>query len=326
MEVLEMSRKEENPRADSLAAEVSNRRHGRGQPEADEPTMVRTKFGTTWSIAGSGGRRLAIYDEKTDEEKARWYSNGARSYVEGRPRYPVALITAAAAVVGWRQRCRVLEIGSGPGTATQDFAALGGSFVCVEPNADFVAIAREVLARFADVSFQTSTLEQADLSTEFDIVLAASSFHWIDQKTGVQRILEVLVPNGFVVPLWNKEPQSVAQQSEAVEQAFKLSGYRQPVQRQSREEIASVFWGLSKPLQKIAFDERLFCHVESAEDYSIERFVALHRSLSPFLALAQEKQASVAEDLTRNLSALVGPTIRTTRISEAHIFQKSERR
>ncbi|MBV9828263.1 MAG: hypothetical protein JO001_21740 [Alphaproteobacteria bacterium] len=96
----------------------------------------------------------------------------------------------------------------------------------------------------------------------------------------------------------------------------------QPIQRQSRDEIAAVFWGLSKPLQTAAFTERLFCHVETAEHYSVERFVALHRSLSPFLGLAQEKQTGVADNLTKNLRALVGPTIQITRLSAAHIFQR----
>jgi hypothetical protein len=66
--------------------------------------------------------------------------------------------------------------------------------------------------------------------------------------------------------------------------------------------------------------------VETAEDYSVERFVALHRSLSPFLALAPEKQPKIAKALIENLSALVSPTIRTTRISAAHIFQRSDHR
>ncbi|MFK0329962.1 class I SAM-dependent methyltransferase [Rhizobium sp. NPDC090275] len=269
---------------------------------------------------------MAIYDEQTDDEKARWYSNGARFYVEGRPRYPTTLIAASAAAAEWRQDSRILEIGSGPGTATQDFAALGGRFTCVEPNADFAAIARDVLTPFPNITFQTSALEEADLAGPFDIVLAASSFHWIDQKRGVQRIEELLAPNGFVVLLWNKEPQPVAQQADAADEAFQRSGYPQPIERQSRDEIAHVFWGLAKPLQTVSFTEKLFCHVEVADDYSVERFVALHRSLSPFLALPPEKQTVVAKALTENLSALVGPTIRTTRISAAHIFQRSDRR
>ncbi|MBO9124884.1 MULTISPECIES: class I SAM-dependent methyltransferase [unclassified Rhizobium] len=269
---------------------------------------------------------MAIYDDQTDAEKARWYSNGAKFYVEGRPRYPAPLITAAAAVAEWQPQSRILEIGSGPGTATQDFATLGGRFTCVEPNPDFVAIARDVLAPFPNITFQTSTLEQVDLAGPFDIVLAASSFHWVDQKRGVQRIEELLAPHGFVVLLWNKEPQPVAQQAKAVDEAFQRSGYPQPIERQSRDEIAQVFWGLAKPPMTPAFTERLFCHVETAEDYSVERFVALHRSLSPFLALAPEKQPEIAKALIENLSTLVGPTIRTTRISAAHIFQRSGRR
>lgn len=156
---------------------------------------------------------MAIYNEKTDAEKASWYSKSARFYVEGRPRYPVAVITAVAAVVGWQRHSRILEIGSGPGTATQDFAELGSIFSCVEPNGDFVAIARDVLARFPNVSFHTGTLEQADLVAPFDIVLTASSFHWIDQKRGVPRIWELLTPTGCVVLLWNKEPQPVRTRS-----------------------------------------------------------------------------------------------------------------
>ncbi len=264
---------------------------------------------------------MAIYDDKTDDEKGRWYSNGARFYVEGRPRYPGALISAAA-VAGWQQHSRILEIGSGPGKATQDFAAFGGTFSCVEPNADFVAIARDILAGFPDVTFHTTTLEQADLNAPFDIVLAASSFHWLDQNRGVPRITELLAANGFVVLLWNKEPQPVAGQVEAIEEAFARSGYLQPIKRQSRADVASVFWGVAQPLQMTAFVERLFCHTEVSEDYSVDRFVALHRSLSPFLALPEERQAEVASDLTRNLKALVGPTIWTSRISAAHILQK----
>lgn len=276
------------------------------------------------SAGGRGGSRLAIYNEKSDVEKASWYSNSARFYVQGRPRYPVALIKAAAAVVGWRDNSCILEVGSGPGTATQDFAAFGGVFTCVEPNADFVEIAREVLALFPNVSFHRSTLEEADLTGPFDIILATSSFHWIDQSRGVPRIDRMLSASGFIILLWNKEPQPVVHQVEAVDEAFARSGYPQPIKRQLREDIASVFWGLAKPLQTTAFAERLYCHTEVAEDYTIDRFVALHRSLSPFLALPPEKQEIVASELTKNLNSLVGLTVSTTRISAAHVFQKSE--
>jgi len=245
--------------------------------------------------------------------------------VEGRPRYPAALIAAAAAVTGWRPDSRILEIGSGPGTATQDFAALGGRFTCVEPNADFVALAREILAPFPDVSFQTSTLEQADLPVPFDIVLAASSFHWIDQQRGVRRIGEVLAPGGFANAnvLMAKEDSLLLKFSKDL--FYELLAGNVKLPRQSRDDVAAVFRGLAGPLQTEAFEERLFCHVELAEDYGIERFVALHRSLSPFLALAPERQERVAEALTGNLRALLGPVIPTTRISAAHIFQKAER-
>jgi len=264
---------------------------------------------------------MKLYENMTGSEKARWYTAGAKFYAEGRPAYPQALVAAVASVVGWQKNSHVLEIGSGSGTATVDFIRLGGSILCVEPNAEFVSIAQRALRDFPEVNFHTSTLEEASFSRKFDIVLAASSFHWVDPIRGVEALRKAIRPKGFVVLLWNKEPEPIAEQADAVIDAFRQSGYAYPIRSQSREETAKVFWELSQPLRAERFAEKLFCHTPTSDDYSVERFVALHHSLSPFLALVPEKQKDVAAKLTEYLRMLVGPTIRTIRLSAGHIFQ-----
>ncbi|HET7062248.1 MAG TPA: class I SAM-dependent methyltransferase, partial [Nitrosospira sp.] len=241
---------------------------------------------------------MDFYNNKTDEEKARWYSAGATFYAEGRPTYPVALTTAVAAVAGWREDSRILEIGSGPGTATQGFVGFGGEILCVEPNSEFVSLAQQAMSHFSNVAFQMSTSEEAQLAPPYDIILAASSFHWIDAGRGLKRMRDVLSPMGFVVLLWNKEPQPITTQADAVDEAFRRSGFTQQASRQSREETAKVFWDLSQPLQGAAFIERLYSHTLTSDDYSIDRFIALQRSLSPFLALPLQEQQKVAGKLT----------------------------
>ena len=57
------------------------------------------------------------------EQRKSWYSPAAEAYESTRPRYPSELISQAVKVAQLSSSSRILEIGSGPGTATTSFAA-----------------------------------------------------------------------------------------------------------------------------------------------------------------------------------------------------------
>jgi SAM-dependent methyltransferase len=119
------------------------------------------------------------------EQRKGWYSLATEAYSFARPKYPSALVDKAIKVAQLSSSSRILEIGSGPGTATTSFAQIGCSMVCIEPNPDFCELARMNCQSYQSVNVINKSFEEWNLEPEaFDAVLAASSMHWIPAEIG----------------------------------------------------------------------------------------------------------------------------------------------
>lgn len=125
-------------------------------------------------------------------------------YDRVRPGYPDELFADLVALTGLNDRSSVLEVGCGTGQATRSLAGLGCSVTAVEPGAGMAALARRRLAGFDTVAVEESTFEEwDDAGRRFDVLLAASSWHWVDPSIGWRRARELLRPGGWIVLLGN---------------------------------------------------------------------------------------------------------------------------
>ncbi|NUQ97693.1 MAG: class I SAM-dependent methyltransferase [Streptomyces sp.] len=119
-------------------------------------------------------------------------------YDRVRPGYPDELFADLAAVTGMDGNSSVLEVGCGTGQATRSLAALGYAVTAVEPGADMAALARRRTAAMRTVDIETSRFEEwDDRGRRFDVLVAASSWHWVDPSIGWRRAHEVLRPGGW---------------------------------------------------------------------------------------------------------------------------------
>ncbi|MGR6918441.1 class I SAM-dependent methyltransferase [[Actinomadura] parvosata] len=121
-------------------------------------------------------------------------------YDRARPGYPDALFADLAAITGAGERSPVLEVGCGTGQATRSLVALGCSVTAIEPGAELAALASRRLA--GDVTVERSTFEEwDDHGRRFDLLVAASSWHWVDPAIGWRRAHAVLRPGGWLALL-----------------------------------------------------------------------------------------------------------------------------
>jgi SAM-dependent methyltransferase len=137
------------------------------------------------------------------ERRRRSFDAIAGSYLAARPPYPPAAFELIATRVP--PPADVLEVGPGPGLATVPLAERGYRIVGVELGARLAAEARRNLARF-----QAVRIENADFDTwepasshSFDLVLAASSWHWIDPAFGYDRAWLALRQGGWLALMAN---------------------------------------------------------------------------------------------------------------------------
>ena len=96
----------------------------------------------------------------------------------------------------------VLEVGPGTGQATRRLLDAGASrVVALEPDHALADFLRE---RYGErIEVRETTLEDALLPTgSFDLALAASSFHWVDEEIGLARLFSALRPGGRIALWW----------------------------------------------------------------------------------------------------------------------------
>jgi SAM-dependent methyltransferase len=133
-------------------------------------------------------------------------------YDRVRPAYPDALFGDLVAITGLDQRSSVLEVGCGTGQATRSLASLGCRVTAVEPGSGMAAVARQRLGGLRDVEVETSTFEEwDDRGRRFDVLVAASSWHWVDPSVGWRRAHEVLRPGGWMAELGNVVVRSLGE-------------------------------------------------------------------------------------------------------------------
>ena len=119
------------------------------------------------------------------------------SYDRYRPGYALEAVEALVELSGARKGADVLEIGAGTGKLTVALAERGFPVTAVEPGermADFL-VGR--VRRWPDVRIVRSTFEDAPIERgSFDLVVAATSFHWLDPNRRYDLAADALRPGG----------------------------------------------------------------------------------------------------------------------------------
>ena len=132
------------------------------------------------------------------------FNTAATLYEEVRPGYPEELVQDVIDLSGLRSHGRILEIGCGTGKATRSFAERRYRLVCLDIGADLIAVAKEKLKTFPNVSFIREAFEEWQSEGTFDLIISATAFHWVDPKVRYLKASEVLKPKGFLAIFSNQ--------------------------------------------------------------------------------------------------------------------------
>ena len=132
------------------------------------------------------------------------FGRAAAVYASARPDYPDRVYDIL------RDRCqlgptsRVLEIGAGSGQATRRLLEAGAQVVALEPNEALAEQLRAQLKTARGLEVVVSAFEDADLApSSFDLIAAATAFHWLDPEQALPKIESILRPGGWLAVWWN---------------------------------------------------------------------------------------------------------------------------
>jgi SAM-dependent methyltransferase len=184
-------------------------------------------------------------------DPGRLFNEVPEIYDRVRPGYPDELFADLVALTEIEAGASVLEVGCGTGQATRSLAALGYLVTAVEPGAGMAALARQRISSFDHVDVEISTFEEwDDRSRRFDVLVAASSWHWVDPSVGWPRAHDVLRPNGWIAVLGHivirrpGELEVYAETADLHEQASAGNPYWSQPPLEDEVRATDTGWGL----------------------------------------------------------------------------------
>ena len=138
-------------------------------------------------------------------EGRRLFGLAPEAYDASRPDYPDWIFEELCETQALFDGAATLEIGPGSGRATRRLIEHGADpITLVEPDERFFR-----MLAFANDGVRTCTtlhasFEQAPLTdAEFDLAVAATSFHWVEPDSGLRKLRRILKPGGTAALIWN---------------------------------------------------------------------------------------------------------------------------
>ena len=134
------------------------------------------------------------------------FDAAADRYDRARPSYPAQLFDDLFSLAGIEAGDRVLEVGCATGKATRPLAGRGLRVTCVELGPRLAERARSALAGCSGVEVVQAAFEEWEppAGERFDLVAAATSWHWIDPAVKYRRAFDLLRPGGHLA-FWSAQ-------------------------------------------------------------------------------------------------------------------------
>lgn len=156
------------------------------------------------TAAGAGDERARTMNAAQRRRRRVVFNDVAELYDSARPGYPPVLFDDLLAFRGGDpHQVHIVEMGAGTGKATIPLLQRGCRVTAVELGPAMAEYLARRTSAFGDrIDVITGAFEDVDLpSHSFDIVFAATAWHWVDPAVGLRVAWSVLRPDGVIALL-----------------------------------------------------------------------------------------------------------------------------
>lgn len=126
------------------------------------------------------------------------------AYTGARPDYPARVYQILRASGAIKPGTRGFEIGAGSGQASERLLDMGCHLTAIEPDRRLCATLQARLTRYAmRLSVKCATFEEVALTeNDFDFAVAATSLHWLNPESALEKAFSALRPSGWFAMWW----------------------------------------------------------------------------------------------------------------------------
>ena len=223
------------------------------------------------------------------------------NYDKTRPEYPADLISDIFRYV-YADNCKkALEIGAGTGKATKSFLEAGYDVTAVEIGENMAKFLQERFRAYFNFEVMNDAFEKAPLENDtYDLIYAASAFHWVDAAIGCPKALRLLRSGGTlalfrynVVPVDGEE---LYEEIQAVYEKHFHKPYIRSVKTEKKEyeQPSEIFRGFRcKALNEYGFvDVTMKCY-DVTRTFDADEYINLLDTMADHRSLADDDKTAL---------------------------------
>jgi SAM-dependent methyltransferase len=217
-------------------------------------------------------------------------------YHEMRPRYPNAIFNSIIHRAGINLDAKILEIGPGTGQATDFFAKQGYKITAIELGREMASFIENEFVDFSNLQVINCAFEEVSLPiNSYDLIFAATSFHWIRPECKFTKPYTLLKPNGCLAIIETKHLLDDNNKAFFIESQFIYKKYRGDSSDPSTlNDISEV--------TAIKVDENLFRRIHFQVfplklKYSASEYVRLLSTYSDVILMEESKRNDFLNDI-----------------------------
>ncbi len=225
------------------------------------------------------------------------------NYEALRPSYPGNLFSAVLAYRPLDAEKNALEIGIGTGQASAPFLQTGCSLEAVELSPSMAERVCEKFSGFPNFSLHISSFEEYEgAEKSFDLIYAATAFHWIPEAEGYPKAFRLLKKGGALALFWNR-PYAARESDPLHREIQKIYRKYRPDSAKFREEYeAKRYQRLQETMERYGFVDTEFHLFHRIREFTADAYLALLDTYSDHRAMEPDVKKAFYKDIFRAIS------------------------
>ena len=199
---------------------------------------------------------------------------------------------------------KALEIGAGTGKATVRFLDRGYDITVVEMGVNMTEFLLDRFKGYTNFNVVTATFEDTSLEeAQYDLIYAASAFHWVDAEIGCPKVYRLLKEGGtFALFRNNAVPADGEELYEEIQTLYikyynsYYTSIKRPV-RKSREDFSKpseIYKSFRfEDLERYGFREVTMKLYDASQTYSADEYIALLDTYSDHRGLPDDNRTAL---------------------------------
>ena len=261
---------------------------------------------------------------ETREPLRRTFDTAADLYEAARPSYPEELFDDLVALTALEPGARLLEIGCATGKATRHLLERGFSVLCVEMGAQLAERARANLAGLP-AEIHVATFEEWESEPEaFELVYAATAWHWIDPAIRYRKSHRLLRPGGHLA-FWSAQhafPAGFDPFFAEIQEVYDAIGesypgeWPPPPPEQLPDEAPEI--EASRLFEEIQVRRYVW-----EKHYTAEEYITLLNTFSGHIAMDEAKREHLYQEIRRRIGRRPDPRVRRHWCAILHVARRT---